>query len=90
MRPPLKELPVIDDARSSGLRLQARAPKSLPPITDVSSGSSSRAIEAAEYAAAVGVAFASTKAINKRSAARAKAKDRILQERSNNFGKRKR
>ena len=90
MRPPLKDLPLINDARVSGLRLQARAPKSLPPIANVSSGSSAKAIEAAEYAAAVGVAFDSTKAINKRSAARAKAKDRILQERADKFGKRKR
>jgi len=90
MRPPLKDLPLINDAGLSGLRLQARSPKSLPPITNVSSGSSAKAIEAAEYAAAVGVAFDSTKASNKRSKALRKAKDRILQERSENFGKRKR
>ena len=90
MIPPLKELPRINDSGVSGLRLHGRAAKSLPPITNVSSGSSARAIEAAEYAAAVGVAFGSTKAYNKRSKALSKAKDRILQERANDFGKRKR
>ena len=84
------DLPVINDARVAGLRLQARAPKSLPPLRKVSSGGTAKAEEAAEYAAAVGIAFKTTKAYNNRSKARAKAKDRILQERADKFGKRKR
>ena len=90
MIPPLKDLPVINDSGTSGLRLQATSAKALPPIADVGSGSNSKAREAAEYAAAVGLAFEQTRAINARSKAIRKAKGRILQEQAENFNKRKR
>ena len=74
--PELKELPAIEDAKASGLRLQGTLPKALPKMPDGSSGSSGRAEEAAIYNRDVGISFAESRAREARGRAISRMKDR--------------
>ncbi len=73
--PVLQELPAIEDAKASGLRLQGTLPKALPKMPDGSSGSGVRAEEAAIYLRDMGLSFAESKAREARSRAISRIKD---------------
>ena len=77
--PGLAELPEIIDARTNGLRLQGTSAKALPGMADVGSMTNVRQMEAAELARDMGIAFGESKAYEKRSRARARAKNRRSQ-----------
>ena len=86
--PELKELPVIEDTSIAGIRLQGRTPKALPSMPAFDSGTDARARAAEQLANEMRVAYSVTKEYNKRSAARAKANNRIQEKRARDFGKR--
>ena len=74
--PELKELPIITDAKTTGLRLQGTLAKALPPMKKVSSMTNVRQMEAEEYAQDIKEAFAISRQYDRRSKAVAKAKGR--------------
>ena len=74
--PELPELPIIVDAKSSGLRLQGTLAKALPPMVDVGTMTNVRQMEAEEYARDIAAAFDISKQYEKRSKAIARAKNR--------------
>ena len=74
--PELPELPIIVDAKSSGLRLQGTLAKALPPMADVGTMTNVRQMEAEEYARDIAAAFDISKQYEKRSKAIARAKNR--------------
>ena len=84
--PALAELPEISDARITGLRLQGTLAKALPPMADVGSMTNVREMEAAELARDMGIAFAESKAYEKRSRAIARAKNRMMERAAKKFG----
>jgi len=77
--PELPELPEITDARTSGLRLQGTLAKALPGIPEAGSMTRERQREVEKYARDVGITFGESKAYQRRSQARARAKNRRAQ-----------
>lgn len=86
MIPVLKELPPLVDTSISGIRLQGTLPKALPRMPDGTSGSTVRAEEAAILLRDMGIAFAETKAMQARSKAIRRLKDKAAERSAKNFG----
>jgi hypothetical protein len=86
MVPLLKEVPSLVDTSTSGLRLQGTLPKALPKMPDGSSGSNVRAEEAAIFLRDMGISFAETKAMQARSKAIRRLKDKAAERNAKNFG----
>ena len=90
--PELAELPQINDAQVSGLRLQGTLAKALPGIANAGSMTNVRRMEAEQYAAEIGAAFNISRQQQQRSKAIAKAKgrqaERISKPRTKQVGKR--
>jgi len=86
----LNDLPPIVDAGIAGIRLANTLPKALPPLDDAGSGTSARQIADAELKRDMGIAFAETKAIEARSRALRRLRDRQYQRQAKNFGIRRR
>ena len=84
--PGLPELPEIIDARTTGLRLQGTSAKALPGMADVGYSSNVRQMEAEEYANDIRAAFDISRQYDKRSRAIARAKNRMMERASKNFG----
>lgn len=85
-RPELKELPSMVDLRLAGVRLANTLPKALPPMDIVGSGTSARQIAEAELKRDIGIAFAETKAMEARSRAIRRIKDRQYDKAAENYG----
>ena len=86
--PELAELPTIEDARVTGLRLQGTLAKALPPMANVGSMTNVRQMEAEQYANDIRAAFAISKEYDRRSKMRSKARERQIERYAKNFGKR--
>ena len=86
----LNDLPPIVDAGIAGIRLANTLPKALPPLDDAGSGTSARQIADAELKRDMGIAFAETKAIEARSRALRRLRNRQYQRQAKNFGIRRR
>ena len=84
--PALAELPEIIDGRTSGLRLQGTSAKALPGMKDAGSMTNVRQMEAEQYANDMRAAFGISKQYDKRSRAIARAKNRMMERASKNFG----
>ena len=84
--PELRELPAIEDAKASGLRLQGTLPQALPKMPDGTSGSGVRAEEAAIYLRDVGISFAESKAREARSRAISRMKNKDAERSAKSFG----
>ena len=84
--PGLPELPIITDAKTSGLRLQGTLAKALPGITNAGSMTNVRQMEAEEYAAMIGAAFEISKKQQARSKAIARLKNRRQESAARRFG----
>ena len=84
--PELAELPQINDAKASGLRLQGTLAKSLPGIAEAGSMTNVRRIEAEQYAAEIGKAFNISRQQQQRSDAISRAKNRQMERASKQFG----
>jgi len=84
--PELPELPAIEDAKSSGLRLQGTLPKALPKMPDGSSGSKGRAEEAAIFLRDMGISFRESKLREARSRAISRMKGRAADKQAKAFG----
>ena len=84
--PELAELPAIEDAQASGLRLQGTLPKALPKMPDGSSGSGVRAEEAAIFLRDMGLSFAESKAREARGRAISRMKDKAADRTARNYG----
>ena len=84
--PELRELPAIEDAKTSGLRLQGTLPKALPKMPDGSAGSPARAEEAAIYLRDMGLSFAESKAREARSRAISRMKDKAAERSAKAYG----
>jgi len=84
--PELLELPQINDAKVSGLRLQGTLAKSLPGMAEVGSMTNVRRMEAEQYAAEIGAAFNISKQQQQRSNAIARAKNRQMERIAKQFG----
>ena len=84
--PELKELPQINDAKVSGLRLQGTLAKSLPGIPEAGSMTNVRRMEAEQYAAEIGAAFDISRQQKQRSDAISRAKNRQMERASKQFG----
>ena len=63
--PGLPELPIITDAKTSGLRLQGTLAKALPPMASVGSMTNVRQMEAEQYAIDIAAAFEISRAYDK-------------------------
>ena len=76
----IPEIPALPDVKTPGMkRLGKPSRASLPAIGSEFTMSSGRQREAEEYAAAMGQAFAISKAQNKHQKAKAKARERAAQ-----------
>ena len=84
--PELKELPAIEDAQTSGLRLQGTLPKALPKMPDGSSGSGVRAEEAAIFLRDMGISFAESKAREARGRSISRMKNRAAERSAKAYG----
>ena len=84
--PELRELPSIVDAGIAGLRLANSLPKALPPIDEAGSGTSARQIADAELKRDMGIAFAESKAMQARSKALQRLRDRQYDREAKSFG----
>ena len=84
--PELRELPAIEDAKASGLRLQGTLPKALPKMPDGSSGSPARAEESAIFLRDMGLSFAESKAREARSRAISRMKNRAAERSAKEYG----
>ena len=84
--PGLPELPIITDAKTSGLRLQGTLAKALPPMANVGSMTNVRQMEAEQYAKGIAAAFDISRAYDKRSKAIARAKNRRQESAAKQFG----
>ena len=84
--PGLPELPIITDAKTSGLRLQGTLAKALPGITNAGSMTNVRQMEAEQYAAEIGAAFNISKQQQARSKATARLKNRRQESAARQFG----
>ena len=85
-RPELKELPSIVDLGLAGVRLANTLPKALPPMDVAGSGTSARQIAEAELKRDIGIAFAETKAMEARSRAIRRIRDRQYDKAAENYG----
>ena len=85
-RPELKELPSMVDLGLAGVRLANTLPKALPPMDSAGSGTSARQIAEAEFKRDMGIAFAETKAMEARSRAIRRIKDRQYDRAAENYG----
>ena len=85
--PELAELPVIEDARVTGLRLQGTLAKALPPMANVGSMTNVRQMEAEEYANDIRAAFAISKAYDRQSKQIAKAKNKNTERYSKEYSR---
>ena len=85
-RPELRELPSIVDAGIAGIRLANTLPKALPPIDDAGSGTSARQIADAELKRDMGIAFAESRAMQARSKALQRLRDRQYDREAKSFG----
>lgn len=85
-RPELKELPSMVDLGLAGVRLANTLPKALPPMDSAGSGTSARQIAEAEFKRDMGIAFAETKALEARSRAIRRIKDRQYDRAAENYG----
>ena len=85
--PELKELPVIEDAKVSGLRLQGTLAKALPPMKEAGSMTNVRQMEAEEFANDIRAAFAISKAYDRQSKQIAKAKNKNTERYSKQYSK---
>ena len=85
-RPELTELPSIVDAGIAGIRLANTLPKALPPLDDAGSGTSARQIADAELKRDMGIAFAESKAMQARSRALQRLRDRQYDREAKDFG----
>ena len=84
--PELAELPQINDAKVSGLRLQGTLAKALPGIANAGSMTNVRRMEADQYAAEIGAAFDISRQQEQRSNAIARAKNQRMERVSKQFG----
>ena len=84
--PELAELPIINDAKVTGLRLQGTLAKALPPMANVGSMTNVRQIEAEKFAREMAFVYGITKDANKRSQAKARAKNRQMEAYAKQFG----
>ena len=84
--PGLPELPIITDAKTSGLRLQGTLAKALPPMANVGSMTNVRQMEAEQYAQDIAAAFEISRAYEKRSKAISRAKNRQAERAAKQFG----
>ena len=84
--PGLPELPIITDAKTSGLRLQGTLAKALPGIKNAGSMTNVRQMEAEEYATKIGAAFDISKQQQARSKAIARKKNRRQESAASRFG----
>lgn len=84
--PELRELPSIVDAGIAGIRLANTLPKALPPVDEAGSGTSARQIADAELKRDMGIAFAESKAMQARSKALQRLRDRQYNREAENFG----
>jgi len=84
--PGLPELPIITDAKTSGLRLQGTLAKALPPMANVGSMTNVRQMEAEQYAKDIAAVFDISRAYDKRSKAIARAKNRRQESAAKQFG----
>ena len=73
--PEQKELPVIEDAKVAGLRLQGTLAKALPPMANVGSMTNVRQMEAEKYASEMAYVFGISKRQTQQSKMIAKALD---------------
>ena len=88
MIPNYPDLPGIEDAGITGLRIQNTQAKALPGLPIVDLGTGARQREAAELARDMGIAFDITKRQLARSRAIARKRDRRNERKAKNFGKR--
>ncbi len=84
--PELRELPAIEDAKASGLRLQGTLPKALPKMPDGSSGSPARAEEAAIFLREMGLSFKESKRRDALSRVRSREKDKLAEKAAKEYG----
>ena len=84
--PELAELPAIQDAKVTGLRLQGTLAKALPPMANVGSMTNVRQMEAEEYARDMAYAFNISKGQKARSRAIARQKNRQMERYAKEFG----
>ena len=84
--PELRELPSIVDAGIAGIRLANTLPKALPPIDEAGSGTSARQIADAELKRDMGIVFAESRAMQARSKALQRLRDRQYDREAKNFG----
>ena len=84
--PELRQLPAIEDAKASGLRLQGTLPKALPKMPDGSSGSPARAEEAAIYLRDMGISFAESKRRDAISRVRSRQKNKAAEQAAKEYG----
>ena len=85
-RPELKELPSMVDLGLAGVRLANTLPKALPPMDVAGSGTSARQIAEVELKRDIGIAFAETKAMEARSRAIRRIRDRQYDKAAENYG----
>ena len=88
-RPEIRQLPSIVDVGISGIRLANTLPKALPPIDQTGSGTSARQIADAELKRDMSIAFAESKAIEARSKAIQRMKNRAYERKAKNYGLRR-
>ena len=84
--PELPELPAIEDAKATGLRLQGTLAKALPPMADVGSMTNVRQMEAEKYARDMAYVFDISKRQEARSRAIAREKNRQMERYAKEFG----
>ena len=85
--PELAELPTIEDARVTGLRLQGTLAKALPPMANVGSMTNVRQMEAEKYANDISNAFAISRQYDRASKQIAKAKNKNTERYSKQYSK---
>ena len=85
-RPELKELPSMVDLGLAGVRLANTLPKALPPMDVAGSGTSARQIAEAELKRDIGIVLAETKAMEARSRAIRRIRDRQYDKAAENYG----
>ena len=84
--PEQKELPVIEDAKVAGLRLQGTLAKALPPMANVGSMTNVRQMEAEKYASEMAYVFGISKQQEAVSRARARKMNTQMERYAKNFG----
>ena len=84
--PELKELPAIEDAKVTGLRLQGTLAKALPPMATVGSMTNVRQMDAEKFAREMAYVFDISKGQEARSRAIARQKNRQMERYAKEFG----